>query len=41
MFFVKLMNDGGPVMWVIAACAVLALFIFLYSHAQSIASFLK
>lgn len=29
MFFVKLMNDGGPVMWVIAACAVLALFIFL------------
>ena len=29
MFFIKLMNDGGPVMWVICSCAVLALFIFL------------
>jgi len=29
MFFFKLMNDGGPVMWVILVCAVLALFIFL------------
>ena len=29
MFFLKLMNDGGPVMWVILACAILALFIFL------------
>ena len=29
MFFFKLMNEGGPVMWVILVCAVLALFIFL------------
>lgn len=29
MFLIKLINDGGPVMWVILACAVLALFIFL------------
>lgn len=29
MFFFKLMDDGGPVMWVILVCAVLALFIFL------------
>lgn len=29
MFFLKLMNEGGPVMWVIVICAVLALFIFL------------
>jgi biopolymer transport protein ExbB len=29
MFFVKLMNDGGPIMWVILICAVLALFIFV------------
>ena len=29
MFFFKLMNDGGPVMWVILVCAVLALFLFL------------
>ncbi|MBE6359352.1 MAG: MotA/TolQ/ExbB proton channel family protein [Lentisphaerae bacterium] len=29
MFLIKLMNDGGPVMWVIMACSVLALFIFL------------
>ena len=29
MFFFKLMNDGGPVMWVLLVCAVLALFIFL------------
>lgn len=29
MLFVKLMNDGGPVMWVILFCAVLALFLFL------------
>lgn len=29
MFFLELMNDGGPVMWIIAGCAVLALFIFL------------
>lgn len=29
MFFLQLMRDGGPVMWVIGVCAVLALFIFL------------
>ena len=29
MLFMKLMNEGGPVMWIILACAVLALFIFL------------
>lgn len=29
MFLVKLMNDGGPIMWVILVFAVLALFIFL------------
>jgi len=29
MFFMKLMNAGGPVMWVILGCSVLALFIFL------------
>jgi biopolymer transport protein ExbB len=29
MFFFKLMNDGGPIMWVILICGVLALFIFL------------
>ena len=29
MFFMKLMDDGGPVMWIILVCAVLALFIFL------------
>ena len=29
LFFFKLMNDGGPVMWIILICAVLALFIFL------------
>ncbi|MBQ4328993.1 MAG: MotA/TolQ/ExbB proton channel family protein [Lentisphaeria bacterium] len=29
MFLVKLINDGGPVIWVILACGVLALFIFL------------
>ena len=27
--FMKLMNQGGPVMWIILGCAVLALFIFL------------
>lgn len=29
MFLVKLINDGGPIMWVILVCGVLALFIFL------------
>lgn len=29
MFFIKLMRDGGPVMWVILVCALAALFIFL------------
>ena len=29
MLFLKLMKDGGPVMWFILICAVLALFIFL------------
>lgn len=29
MFFFKLMNDGGPVMWIILLCAVLEFFIFL------------
>ena len=29
MFFMKLMTAGGPVMWVILVCSVLALFIFL------------
>ena len=29
MFFMKLMNEGGPVMWIILVCSVLALFIFL------------
>ena len=29
MFLVKLINDGGPIMWVIMVCGVLALFIFL------------
>lgn len=28
-FFMKLMNDGGPMMWIIMGCAVLALFIFM------------
>jgi biopolymer transport protein ExbB len=28
-FFMKLMNDGGPIMWIIMGCAVLALFIFI------------
>ena len=29
MLFLKLMQDGGPVMWIILACGVLALLIFL------------
>jgi biopolymer transport protein ExbB len=29
MLFMKLMNEGGPVMWIILVCSVLALFIFL------------
>lgn len=29
MFLIKLINDGGPIMWVILVCGVLALFIFL------------
>jgi biopolymer transport protein ExbB len=29
MFLVNLIKDGGPVMWIILVCAVLALFIFL------------
>jgi len=29
MFFLQLMRDGGPIMWVIGGCAVLTLFIFL------------
>ena len=29
MFFWKLMNDGGPVMWIILVCTLLAMFIFL------------
>lgn len=29
MLFMKLMQDGGPVMWFILLCAVVALFIFL------------
>ena len=29
MLFLKLMQDGGPIMWFILICAVLALFIFL------------
>ena len=34
MFFFKLMNDGGPVMWVSLVCAVLALFLFLITVFQ-------
>ena len=29
MLFVKLMEDGGPVLWIILACTLLALFVFL------------
>ena len=29
MFFLQMMKDGGPVMWVILGCAVLALAVFL------------
>lgn len=28
MFFMKLMKDGGPVMWIIVACSILGLLIF-------------
>ena len=27
--FLELMRDGGPIMWVILFCSVVALFIFL------------
>ena len=29
MFFLELMKKGGPVMWIILICSLLALFIFL------------
>ena len=29
MLYLKLLNDGGPIMWVILFCSVVALFIFL------------
>ena len=34
MFFWKLMNDGGPVMWIILVCTLLAMFIFLLKVLQ-------
>jgi biopolymer transport protein ExbB len=29
MLFLQIMRDGGPVMWLIAACSLIAMFIFL------------
>ena len=34
MFFMKLMNDGGPMMWVILFCAAVAFFIFMLKVMQ-------
>ena len=33
-FFIKMMQDGGPVMWVILGCSVLALAVFLEKDFQ-------
>lgn len=34
MLFLKLMKDGGPVMWIILICSIIAMFVFLVKWFQ-------
>lgn len=34
MLFLKLMKDGGPVMWIILVCSIIAMFVFLVKWFQ-------
>ena len=35
MLYLKLLNDGGPIMWVILAGSLIALFVFLSNSSHA------